>query len=162
MSANRKKYMREYMRKYAMERYYRKKQELIERLGGKCRVCGSTDSLQFDHKNHGSKDYEVTTKMWWSKNVDEEVAKCQLLCKSCHTLKSIGEKGHTVAKGTHGTLSAYRYCKCDLCREANAKYCRDRKLKLKNAILPQRLQDRICNAVNVGSSPTDGTTERPA
>lgn len=137
MSTDRKKYMREYMRKYAMVRYYKKKQELIERLGGKCRKCGAAENLQFDHEDPGSKEYAVTPKIWWAKNVDAEVAKCQLLCKSCHTLKSIAEKGHTVAKGTHGTLSAYRYCKCVLCREANAKYSRDRKLRIKNAILPQ-------------------------
>lgn len=137
MGTNRKEYMRAYMRKYAMARYYKKKQELIDRLGGKCRSCGSTDNLQFDHEEHGSKVYEVTTKLWWSKDVSDELSKCQLLCKSCHTLKSIEEKGHKVAKGTHGTLSSYRYCKCELCREANAKYSRDRKLRIKNATLPQ-------------------------
>jgi len=127
MAKDKKTYMREYMRKYAMRRYYAKKQALIDKLGGKCAVCGSTDRLEFDHVKHGSRAFTITSKVWWAKSeaVASELAKCQLLCHACHMLKSIQEKGHTPASGTHGTLAAYRYCKCEECREANKRYCRE-------------------------------------
>lgn len=35
-----------YMRKYMLERYYRRKAEAIIALGGKCVKCGSTDNLE--------------------------------------------------------------------------------------------------------------------
>lgn len=31
------------------------------------------------------------------------------------------------ARNTHGTLSSYRYCRCDRCREAMNRYYRERK-----------------------------------
>ena len=110
-----------YMRKYHLKRYYRIRQEAIERLGGKCVKCGSKERLQFDHINPKNKKYEVSLllslplKEFW-----KEIKKCQVLCRECHSIKTIYEQGKKPAKGTHGTLSSYRYCKCNLCRKAKS------------------------------------------
>ena len=112
-----------YMREYHLKRYYRIREKAIEKLGGKCVKCQSVEELQFDHINPKDKKYEVSfflsipLKEFW-----EELKKCQLLCQEHHKIKSIIESGKKPAKGTHGTLSAYRYCKCDLCREAKSKW----------------------------------------
>ena len=71
--------------------------------------------------------------------------KCQLLCKKHHTDKTIVDTGKKLAKGTHGTISSYRYCKCDACREAANKLSREyrrRKRREAKAKLPLRLEGR--------------------
>ena len=112
----------EYMKNYLRERRIRIRSELTRRLGGKCVKCGSTEDLQFDHRDPKTKVIEINAIMNWSADkIDLELSKCQLLCGPCHTVKTVAEKGHRFAAGTHGTLSAYRYCgppKCDLCKEA--------------------------------------------
>jgi len=109
-----------YMRKYHLKRYRRLRNEAITFLGGKCVKCGSTEKLELDHINKDDKEIEVSKML--SVSLDrfwKEVKKCQLLCKGCHLDKTIVERGHKIAKGTHGTLSSYRYCKCELCKKAH-------------------------------------------
>jgi 5-methylcytosine-specific restriction endonuclease McrA len=105
-------------------------------LGGHCLKCGSDKNLQFDHKERKNKDFtiaklsSINEKKFW-----KEIQKCQLLCNSCHSEKTLLEVGHISAKDSHGTLSSYRYCKCDLCKKAHSDYCRKWKKRksLKNA-----------------------------
>lgn len=111
-----------YMRVYVLKRYHRRRVAAIERLGGKCQRCGVTDGLQFDHIDPGTK-VETIGKMWSyaEERFWEEVAKCQLLCEPCHYEKTAHDAGTVPARGTHGTVSAYRYCgppKCDECKAA--------------------------------------------
>jgi 5-methylcytosine-specific restriction endonuclease McrA len=114
-----KAYMKEYMR----SRYNERREKAICKLGGKCVKCGSTTNLQFDHINPEEKSFTIAKKSsineqdFW-----KEVEKCQLLCESCHNLKTIEDMGMKPAKGFHGTLSSYRYCRCDLCKKAKADY----------------------------------------
>lgn len=116
------------------ERYLADKAVIIARLGGKCVACDSTEELEVDHKNREEKSFEVIGKMRsvTPEELDKELAKCQLLCHTCHMEKTIRERGQTSAKGTHGTLSSYRYCKCDICVAAHKAYCTEwnRKAKL--------------------------------
>lgn len=67
----------------------------IEVLGGVCAVCGTMEDLQFDHIERDSKSFDVranleysfeSTKFW------DEVAKCQLLCRSHHEEKTAREE----------------------------------------------------------------------
>ena len=110
-----------YMREYHLKRYYRLRIQAINFLGGKCVECSSEVNLQFDHKDPKDKKYEVSRflslplKEFW-----EEIKKCQVLCQKHHKIKSIIESGKIPARGTHGTLSAYRYCRCELCKKAKA------------------------------------------
>ena len=122
----------EYMAAYMRERYHKKRAEIISRLGGKCVMCGSTDDLEVDHTDADSKSFEIA-KVWNRPALLEpELPKCRLLCRACHRLKTTNERGQTPAAGTHGTLSSYRYCKCDLCKKAKSEHNRQYKLKKKN------------------------------
>lgn len=65
-----------------------------------------------------------------------ELAKCQLLCKPHHLEKTLRERGFKPAKGTHGTLSAYKSCgppKCEECKKAKRDYQREYKQKARAA-----------------------------
>jgi 5-methylcytosine-specific restriction endonuclease McrA len=116
--ADRGQYNR-YHLEYNKRRYALLKEEALRRLGGACVSCGSTEELEFDHILRSSKSKEVTRALLSSrKGLEEELDKCQLLCKPCHLKKTLEESGREAAEGTHGTLSSYRYCHCDLCRKA--------------------------------------------
>lgn len=108
-----------YMKEYMMERYYKRRELAIEKLGGKCVKCGSTDKLEVDHIDRTVKElsFERMTMVSMERFL-AELAKCQLLCDPCHGDKTLAERGFKKAIGTHGTLSSYRYCKCDLCKGA--------------------------------------------
>lgn len=112
-----------YMRGYMHRRYQERRARALKLLGGVCMSCGTGDDLEIDHKDPTLKKYTVAQFRTISEeDFLAEVAKCQLLCKEHHTEKSIVDAGKVSAKGTHGTLSSYRYCKCDLCRSAANKY----------------------------------------
>lgn len=126
---NRERY-NAYQREYQKQRYHRRKQEWLQRLGGKCVKCGSEQDLEIDHIDPATKSFNLTASGTHSEvKITAELAKCQALCKPCHTEKSVLESGKTLARGTHGTLSAYRYCKCAECREAWNKHNREYKRK---------------------------------
>lgn len=36
-------------REYNLQYYHNKRYKLIQQLGGKCAICGSTENLEFDH-----------------------------------------------------------------------------------------------------------------
>ena len=111
----------EYMNNYMQIRWQQRRQQAVEKLGGACVKCGCIDKLEFDHVDLKTKSFTIASGSSFSdKRFWLEIGKCQLLCYDCHKLK------HSV-KGSHGTLSSYRYCKCDLCREAKNKWTRDYK-----------------------------------
>jgi len=121
-----------YMRENHLNRYYRLRKKAIEYLGGKCVECGSVEKLEIDHIERAEKELDcskllsVSEKTFWN-----ELNKCQLLCKSCHNKKTTEELGKKIAKGTHGTLSSYRYCHCSLCKEVKRNYQRQWRIKRK-------------------------------
>ena len=72
------------------------KQVLVERLGGCCAHCGTTENLEFDHKHPGEKEYSVTARIMCNlESLYPETDKCQLLCASCH--KTITSKQKEIA-----------------------------------------------------------------
>lgn len=86
---------------------------------GPCNMCGSDKLLVGHHVNPADKEYEVS-KIWTycDKIREKELAKCIVLCKSCHN------KFHLV-KNTHGTPYRYKLgCRCDNCVNANGAYRR--------------------------------------
>ena|ERR1700690_2656138 len=123
------------MRVYMLERYYALKLKYINQLGGKCAQCPETDpaKLQFDHRDPKTKLFGICAHLInrSATAIERELKKCQLLCVECHTKKSIREAGRVEARGTHGTLSSYRYCRCDLCRAAKSKSNQEQKRKRK-------------------------------
>jgi hypothetical protein len=88
-------------------------------------VCGSKKRLQFDHieRRSGKSSFVITKRLASvaESKLDGELTKCQLLCFKHHQEKTLLELGQTPAKGTHGTVSAYRYCgppRCEACKQA--------------------------------------------
>ena len=74
---------------YMRVRHAERRKEALRLFGGKCFWCGSDSQLQFDHKNNKDK-VDTMSNLWrhsWS-TIWKELKKCQLLCSSCHKLKS--------------------------------------------------------------------------
>ncbi len=110
-----------YMRVYMLSRYHKVRNDIINKLGGRCVSCGTTYKLEVDHVDNTLKTMTVERMCYVSESRRMlELKNCQLLCKNCHIIKSVTERGGVMAKGTHGTLSSYRYCKCDVCRKAKS------------------------------------------
>ena len=83
----------EYQRAYQQARYVVRREIAVRRLGGVCTDCGSSDSLEFDHIDPSTKLLPIG-KLWTASDerFDNELAKCQLLCKSCHIDKTRQER----------------------------------------------------------------------
>lgn len=122
----------EYHRQYKARRYAAWRKGALEYLGGKCIQCEAVFDLQIDHKNRSEREmrtdalFHLCEEKW-----KRELDKCQLLCRSCHIRKTISELGQNDARIVHGTLSSYRYCRCDLCRAAKSAHSKQYKRKLK-------------------------------
>lgn len=77
MPTNRKGYIAEY--------YHREREKIIQRLGGKCIACGTTENLEIHHiwqyngKRHHGRG-RITRLLDWKNNID----KITLLCRECH------------------------------------------------------------------------------
>lgn len=108
---------KEYLRNY--QRTWLKNRRLQFFKGKSCLWCKSTISLELDHINpKEKKSHSIWS--WKESRRLEEIAKCQILCKSCHKIKSVKD-GVPLAK--HGNYNSYqrRKCRCSLCKAANAK-----------------------------------------
>ena len=115
-------YSKERFKQYLLDRYHQRRSEAVVKLGGKCVRCSSSEGLELDHIDRASKSYDVANMCSYS---DEkywaEIAKCQLLCSSCHAFKTIDERGHTHAEhGTNAMYSGKHRCRCTLCKQAHA------------------------------------------
>ena len=112
------------MRTYMLNRYHARRGEAIERLGGKCIDCGTTDELEFDHKDSKTKAIDMARVWSYSRErFETELAKCVLRCKSCHITKSRQFDWRTVEHG--GGVSGKRGCKCEPCLKRKAEYNRN-------------------------------------
>ena len=82
-----------YLNDYMKRRWEKRRASAIEKLGGKCNVCGVTDGLEFDHIDPGTKVMSIarassrSEAFFW-----EEVDKCQLLCKMHHEIKTAQDR----------------------------------------------------------------------
>jgi hypothetical protein len=62
---------------------------LLERMGGKCVKCNSTDELEFDHIDPSKKSFNISSGYHKPKEeMENELLKCQLLCNKCHLEKT--------------------------------------------------------------------------
>lgn len=62
------------------------KEQAVAYLGGSCRCCGyqqSLAALEFHHRDHRQKDFEISSRMSW-KSIEPELRKVVLLCSNCH------------------------------------------------------------------------------
>lgn len=110
---------RSVQRQYQRDRVAQRRLKYIDLHGGKCVRCGGDDRLEFDHVDRNSKvDHRIWS--WSERRVEDELSKCQLLCRPCHTEKSVEEMGYPERQ--HGTNLMYQKerCRCDACRAAHA------------------------------------------
>lgn len=84
---------REYHRNYNRAYYHKKRNEIIDNLGGKCKHCGNTNCLEIDHISPATKSFSIGRLLNHSKQtISSEIDKCQLLCHDCHKAKSATEE----------------------------------------------------------------------
>lgn len=73
------------------KRGVKRKLELIEKLGGKCSVCGykaNISALTFHHQNPQEKNFKLDMRSLSNRkkcHIDDELKKCILLCHNCHS-----------------------------------------------------------------------------
>ena len=90
-------------RKYMQEKRRSRKLQAIISLGGKCVQCGLTACLELDHVDRQTKSFPISTAQS-QKAFNEELKKCQVLCKWCHREKSIKE--HQGDNCSHAKLNS--------------------------------------------------------
>lgn len=109
----------DYMREYMKNRYHKKRQEIIDSLGGKCVSCGDTAGpFHLDHMN--AKDKKFRASDLHSVNdsdLKKEMKNLQILCSPCHKKKTHESWDYGQNKPKHGTYWMYRKykCRCDEC-----------------------------------------------
>lgn len=110
---DRKEYLRNYQRNWVAKRRAKFFEDKL------CLKCGGQYKLELHHRNRNEK---VTHKIWsWSKERQlVEIAKCDILCDSCHQLQT--NKQFNFKNYKHGTNTCYTEmpCRCQLCRNAVA------------------------------------------
>ena len=117
---NREQYL-VYIKEYQQRRREQRRAYAVNKLGGKCANCGTTEKLEFDHIipiNVGKGNRRISELLTARiERLNKELELCQLLCEDCHKIKSAWED-RTHASLTHGTHAALRYCKprCKECK----------------------------------------------
>jgi hypothetical protein len=77
--------MREIHRKSMKVRYARRMTAALQSKGECCQDCGALENLDFHHRDPSSKVSAVTAMATYPEDAFwAEVAKCDLLCRSCH------------------------------------------------------------------------------
>ena len=94
---------------------------------GPCQRCGSWTDLEVDHIDPTTK---VSHSVWsWSKpRRMRELAKCQVLCRTCHQEKSTGALRVFSPCGSRQSYN--KGCRCPLCRAAQSEYHRNRQKRI--------------------------------
>jgi hypothetical protein len=129
-----------YSNAYMKTRYRVFMDEKIEQLGGKCVRCDSVTELEFDHIDPATKEFGIGK--GWSKNpadVEKELRKCQLLCKTCHLEKTREGRENGKPAPVHGSHWMYKKykCRCEPCVIANSETIRRYKENHKNKLARQ-------------------------
>lgn len=119
--------MAEYMRKRRRAR----RTKLLELLGNKCQSCGSTENLEFDHKNPRRKQHDFNEIKDGPENaILKEIMKCSLLCANCHHDKTRDNNEYVnrdKKPARHGTIWKYKLgCRCSKCKKAISDYMKSK------------------------------------
>ena len=112
----------DYMREYMANRYHQKRQEVIDRLGGRCTRCGSKDgNFHLDHKDKSKKTMRASDLHSVNdKRFKSEIKNLQILCEDCHREKTKEAWDYSTPKPSHGTYWFFRKyrCRCPACTKA--------------------------------------------
>lgn len=121
----------------------KRRAEYVKRLGGRCVQCGTTRTLEFDHVDPATKKFAISAGIVkYGANypaMEEELSKCQLLCRKHHREKTTSEE-RAQRQFTHGTIYAWmrRGCTCDVCTPAKWKWHDHRNAKRRKRSTPNR------------------------
>jgi 5-methylcytosine-specific restriction endonuclease McrA len=114
----------DYMRQYMANRYHQVRQKIIDRLGGRCMRCGSSDgNLHLDHKDASKKTMRASDLHSVNdKKFEKEVKNLQILCADCHKNKTKEDWDYSpqTPRVTHGDYWFYKKyrCRCPACVKA--------------------------------------------
>ena len=70
----------------------KRREQILESLGGCCVKCGSTTSLEIDHINPGLKSGRQSILSYGMPRAMSEIDNLQLLCNTCHKVKSDAQR----------------------------------------------------------------------
>jgi hypothetical protein len=103
-------------RRYSREWVARRRSAFFE--DKVCVQCGSTEELQLDHKDPRQK---ISHNIWSWTEVRRlaEIAKCQVLCKCCHAIKSAGERALGEKNGQSKLTELQVHLVCQLLAEGH-------------------------------------------
>jgi hypothetical protein len=118
---------------YLRRRYHIQRAFFFTMVGEKCRKCGATEDLEFDHIDPDKKSFDVGA-LWPRHKIPavlEELKKCQALCRPCHEAKSAREfseaRSGTFRHGTWYSLQKMK-CRCEECLKVRDKRNADRRI----------------------------------
>ncbi len=97
MNKKRKVYINRYI-----EKIKHRREMLIIVMGGKCRLCGRTEDLEFDHPN--GRTWKAEKKNKWNRQIayehDYEKGLLRLLCSDCNKRNIPGVlRGLNISRG---------------------------------------------------------------
>ena len=74
---------------YVKKRRVNLKQKSIEKMGGKCSICGYSkclNALQFHHTNPSVKNFNISSNIgrYALQSIQNELKKCIVVCANCH------------------------------------------------------------------------------
>lgn len=101
------------------------KAAFIERLGGKCAICGYVGDpvvFDFDHIDPSTKEYQPGAVLQWVNREEAwlEIQKCRLLCANCHRIETY-KNGHAGAF-TRGRNKTYQPKQRQVCERCAAEF----------------------------------------
>lgn len=114
----------DYMREYMANRYHQTRKRILDRLGGKCVRCGTSEGpLHLDHKDASKKTMRASDLHSVNdQKFENELKNLQILCSECHKnkTKNSWDYGSNVNRPTHGSYWFYRKyrCRCPACVKA--------------------------------------------
>lgn len=119
-----------YMNDYMKRRYEKRRNLAVHMLGGACVDCGSKASLEFDHQDSSTKEFNIAKLFSSASNIklQKELSKCVLRCTSCHLEKSRRMRDTKYVEHGEGLTGKYN-CRCDLCGPLKNAYMREWRAK---------------------------------
>lgn len=143
-----KKCYNDYMRDYMKTRYETRRSQILEKLGGCCVKCGSSENLEIDHVDRNKKKFDIGKAIagWSWVKLNAELEKCQLLCKKHHQDKTIEENSVEHGQGATGK----RGCHCELCGPLKQKYTQKYRKEKNTCVCGTKIDIRstVCRKCN--------------
>ena len=97
-----------------------------------CISCGTCEKLELDHIIPEEKtSHNIWS--WSAARRDAEIAKCQILCKTCHLEKTLKDRAIRNPL-THGLRGYDRMCRCDICKAAKVVKMKEYRSRIKAGI----------------------------